>query len=467
MVDGFEKRVLDFIRLSRLIGEGEKVLVAVSGGADSVGLLRVLCRLRDEGSLDCKLGVAHVNHALRGAASDGDEAFVVDAADKLGVEVFCRRVDVGGYAKEKGVSVETAGRVLRKEAFLEIASREGFGCVASAHHMDDNAETLVHRLVRGCGFRGLGGIWPQRILRSGQLEGRFVRPLLCVRKDEILQYCRQHSIAWRDDHTNAELVFTRNRIRHLLLPAVEESARLCEKLWELSKCAQRLERVVGEKADDFFAKFVKGSEGRVVVEKSALAGPGPLVQFEVIRRVIGIVGCGEKDVTEKHYREIGRICKQKNGGMSLPDGCEVIAGRETVIFEKKRFQEPLISGSERKRYRTPLILEEINLSGFDMEGFKESKDQFVECFDADKIVGEIMVRGRRNGDRFWPLGLTGEKKVGKFLTACRVDGEVKRKVVIVTDAEKILWVAPIRACEDAKVTTETKRILRVSMRRDG
>ena len=323
--------------------------------------------------------------------------------------------------------------------------------------MDDNAETLVHRLGRGCGFRGLGGIWPERVLRSGDLEGKFVRPLLCVRKDEILRYCREHSFGWRDDHTNAELVFTRNRIRHLVLPAVDESGRLCGKLWELSKSARRLERVVGGKADAFFAEFVKEASGRVVAEKSSLAKLSAIVRFEVVRRIIDLVGCGERDVTEGHYKEIGRICKEKNGGMSLPGGCEVIVSRETVVFEKER----------EKRFLTPLIIErieEIDAAGFDLEDFKKSKGCFVECFDADKIVGEVTVRERKNGDRFWPLGLSGEKKVGKFLTDCRIDGEVKRQVVVVADKEKILWVAPVRACEYTKVTSNTKRIVKISLR---
>ena len=473
MIDGFEQSVLEFIRSAGLIAGGSKVLVAVSGGADSVALLRVLCRLRDEGALECEIGAGHVNHGLRGAISDGDEGFVVDAAKELGVEVFCRRVDVAGYGRENGLSVETAGRVLRMGALLEIAESEGFGCIATAHHMDDNAETLVHRLGRGCGFRGLGGIWPKRVLRSGGFSGRFVRPLLCVSKAEILRYCNTHSIAWRDDHTNAELVFTRNRIRHLVLPAIDDSGELCEKLWELSQSAQRLEKVVGGKADKFFSEFVTEAADRVVVDKGALAGLGAIVRFEVVRRIIGSVGCGERDVTEGHYRQIGRICEEKNGGMSLPGGCEVSVGRETVVFEKKRFTEPLVleevglvAGGAVCFGGWVFEVEKIDGSGFDLAGFVESKDRFVECFDADRMAGELVARRRKEGDRFWPLGQAGEKKVGKFLTAGRVDGEVKREVVIVADGEKILWVAPVRGCEAAKVTGETKRILRVSMRRD-
>ncbi|MFZ0035112.1 MAG: tRNA lysidine(34) synthetase TilS, partial [Sedimentisphaerales bacterium] len=214
----FEKKVAGFIEANGLFGQADKILLAVSGGADSTALLYVICKMKAENILSGDIFCAHINHQLRGSESDGDEAFVVAQANKLNLPITTRRLDVRGFARKNKLSIETAARKLRIESLLDIVKDGNCNLVATAHQKDDNAETIIQRLVRGTGFRGLVGIWPLRCFADGI---GFVRPLLCVRRDEIVEYLRKRNLKWREDHTNVDCKYRRNYIRHRLLPALQ------------------------------------------------------------------------------------------------------------------------------------------------------------------------------------------------------------------------------------------------------
>ncbi|MCK4960611.1 MAG: tRNA lysidine(34) synthetase TilS, partial [Planctomycetes bacterium] len=302
----FEKNVAVFAKKQRLFGGCGRVLLAVSGGADSVALCSAMAKLTGVGRLpepagsllpeptndvasrvepatdaelatnvelvtdaelvpDVELVIGHVNHKLRGIAGDGDEEFVVKLAETLGLTVLTRSVATRDYAAGHKVSIETAARQLRRDALIDMAAEGRCDAIATAHHKDDNAETVVHRLMRGTGIRGLGGIWPKRTLSGGsdrtlsggggrilsgggrRLRGaggeiRFIRPLLCANRAEIVEYCKGKQLSWRTDHTNDDVSFTRNRIRHLLLPHLQQASegKLCDQLAELSQVSRRL-----------------------------------------------------------------------------------------------------------------------------------------------------------------------------------------------------------------------------------
>ena len=236
MPTAFENTIAQFINASGLFEPAGGILVAVSGGADSMALLYALHSLtaplagggRTLVSQARRLTIAHINHQLRGRDADEDEAFVVQQAQMLGLPVVTRRVAVAEFAKEHKLSIETAARQMRMDALVEIAKEKGCAYIAAAHHKDDNAETIVHRLLRGTGFRGLAGIRPAKKFDSGIT---FVRPLLCVSREQILAYLGELHISWRHDHTNDDQAFTRNFIRHSLLPALQNQSQ--ESLVEL------------------------------------------------------------------------------------------------------------------------------------------------------------------------------------------------------------------------------------------
>lgn len=229
-----QKKVLRFIRDRQLLRAGDRVLAAVSGGADSVAMLRLLLELRAE--LGVVLAVAHFNHGLREEQSAGDEAFVTDLAQQHGLELFVHGGDIRAAAVADKVSLETAARGARYRWFAQIAAQHRFDCVATAHTLDDQAETVLLKFLRGAGTRGLAGIYPI-VVRGGF---RIVRPLLCVTRDHVEAYLSACSQSWREDESNLDRRFLRNRVRHELLPLLEReyNPRLRHLLADLAKLSQ-------------------------------------------------------------------------------------------------------------------------------------------------------------------------------------------------------------------------------------
>jgi len=475
----FEQKVADFIRANELFGSADKALLAVSGGADSTALLYAMQSLSSKNVFGAELLCAHINHQLRGAQADLDEDFVIAQAARLKLVITTRRVDVLGFAGSNKLSIETAARELRMKNLLEIARANNCDYVITAHQKNDNAETILQRLTRGTGSRGLGGIWPMRVFAD---EFTFVRPLLCVRRDEIIEYLEQRNLKWRDDHTNADCTYRRNYIRHRLLPALQQDCNgsLVEQLSELSESARRFYKLVCGLADEVWPKVadtygINCAAEKVTLDlKVLLAQPKP-VMVELVRKSLTVLGCGERDLTQHHYERILQLAEQNVSGRKIDLPGEFVVGAEygNLIFsrleKRPQSEEQFVKSTEVKvpgqtRLGRNLIEATILEADEEMfEKFKAEKTNFIERFDFDKIKPPLVVRFRKPGDRFVPLGLEKEKKVGKFLTAARVLQKVRKKLLIVTDSEKIIWVWPIRISEKAKVTGGIRKILQLQI----
>jgi len=553
----FEQKAGAFIRANELFRSSDKarlpaakVLLAVSGGADSIALLYVMQALRSENVLGAELLCAHINHQLRGPEADLDEDFVVAQAAELKLAIRTKRVDVREFAGRNKLSIETAARQVRIKSLLEIARANNCDCVATAHQQNDNAETILQRLARGTGFRGLGGIWPMRVFGS---EFNFVRPLLCVGRDEIIEYLKQRNLKWRQDHTNADCTYRRNYIRHRLLPALQRDCNgsVVEQLSRLSESARRFYKLVCSCADEVWPGLAdctgegtpQGGNQKITLDLKILLAQSQPVVVELVRRSLTALDCGERDLTQRHYESILQLAKQNVSGKraELPGGFLVLREYGNLIFSRpqkseirsrktevrSRKSEIRSQKSEIRSQKTevrsrktevrnlpsvlcPLssvVLEVpgqtrfrrylIEASVLDASTFaeatadkrcsmpvsawpshdgldarrktksrienRESRIKFVEGFDFDKIKQPLVVRFRQTGERFTPLGLGQEKKVGKFLTAAQVPQEVRQKILIVADGEKIIWVWPIRISEKAKVTSVTRKILQLQI----
>jgi tRNA(Ile)-lysidine synthase len=476
----FEKRIADFIKANRLFCAGDKVLLAISGGADSTALLYAMQSLKAGKILDAELFCAHINHRLRGAEADADEQFVIAQASELNLTVTTERLYVREFAGRNKLSIETAARQLRIKALVYIAKANGCEMIATAHHKNDNAETVLQRLVRGTGFRGLAGIWPTRTFGDGC---RFVRPLLCVSRNEILDYLRERNLQWRTDHTNADCTYTRNYIRHRLLPVLQRncSGSLVEQLSELSESARRFYRLVCSQADEVWPKLADSAGKSLKLDLNKfLTQPQP-VEVELVRRSLVGLGCGEGKLTQRHFEKILQLSEQNISGrkIELPGGFMVQRQYENLIFCRVGFTLTSLHRKDKTKLVVLQIPGKIEFGKyvieskilekdvFDFEKFKASKAVSIECFDADKIRKPLVVRFRQSGDKFIPLGLGREKKVGKFLTDAKVPCDLRDKILIVADSEKIIWVFPIRMSEQARVCDKTQKILQLQITQAG
>ena len=500
----FEKKLARFAEANELFGSAEKILLALSGGADSTALLYAMHALKAAKVFGAELVCAHINHQLRGADADADEESVAAQAAGLNLAVTTQRLDVRRHSRDNKLSIETAARDLRIRALTDIARADRCGRIATAHQKNDNAETILHRLSRGTGFQGLGGIWPVRAFADGTI---FVRPLLCVSRDEIIAYLQQRNLMWRRDHTNADCTYRRNYIRHRLLPALQQDCAdsLVDQLSELAGRARGFARLVSLRADEVWPSLADCTDQNILLNLEKFETHPQPVKVELIRRSLAGVGCGQRHLSQRHYERIVQLAGCNVGGVKieLPGGFVVQREYTNLIFarpERKVRGEgvpPLfVAGASRPcswRGRLALVrgdgrtVEPVELKipgrtkfgGYLVEAsvsdagdlcenlkseIRNSKfpaSVGAECFDLEKVTPPVSVRFRRAGDRFIPLGLGGEKKLGKFLTDQRVPHQIRDKVLVVTDAEKIIWVWPVRISEQAKVTTQTRRVLQL------
>jgi len=473
MLSEFEKKVAAFITASSLFDTNEPVLLAVSGGADSVALLFAMLALARTGAIESRLVVCHINHKLRGPSSDEDQDFVAALGKKVGLKVVVRSVDVRSFAIENKLSIETAARKLRIRTLIDIASQNGCKKVATAHHKDDNAETIIHRLLRGTGFRGLAGICPMRAFSD---EVTFVRPMLCVLREDIIEYCKSNNLQWRYDHTNDDISYTRNRIRHLLLPHLQRGCNgsIVAQLAQMSQNCRNLHSRLCRHVEKVWPLIVSDSQpDSITLDAKILSAQTQILQAELVRRILVTLGSGERDLKEVHYNSIMELATGPAGRtIELPGPFLAKARYGKIIFTNSKANGrpgPTLQTTDlqipgRTQFETCSIEASIlDAKDCNIDRFKNAKDRNIEWFDYDKIAGPVMVRHRQAGDRFGPLGGTGEKKIGKFLTAQKVPRNIRQKLLIIADSKKILWLAPLRPSEPTKITTQTQKILQLQL----
>ncbi len=477
MPEQLEETVAEFIRQHGLFAGAGRILLAVSGGADSTALLHILAALKAQGRIKPELVCAHINHQLRGSASDADERFVIEQASRLGLPAVARAVDVRAYAQAHKLSLETAARQLRRANLREIARAQKCTWICTGHQKNDNAETVLHRLWRGTGFRGLAGIRPAR--RFGDLW--LASPLLCATRREIVQYLEAHALPWQEDQTNVDVVYTRNYIRHQLLPFLQREAQadVIEELSALAASAGKLYDRVEREAEEAWPRLVEPAAGKIAIHASGLAALPEIVAVELIRRAVADLSAGESELAEAHYRAILALARKNAGGKAVPLPNEFVARREgkRVILNLK--QPPrtrrvglappdLASAILTVPGKTQFAGQEIEARIYGREEIgtaelNRDKGPSVEYLDLDQVKLPVVVRTRRPGDRFQPLGMADEKKVGKFLTSAKVSRDVRERILILADREGIVWVHPVRLSERVKITARTRHVLQLTI----
>jgi tRNA(Ile)-lysidine synthase len=471
MSEKIEQKVLNFINLHNLLPNGAKILLAVSGGADSVTLLKILVGLKLSGKINNDFRIAHINHLLRGEKSFEDEAFVKALSEKYELPVTIERVDVKKYAQENKLSIETAGRKLRLEKLAMTAQKNGCDCVAAAHQKNDNAETIIHRLIRGTGFKGLAGIRPKTVLNGMT----FIRPLLCAGREEIENYLVSEDIKWRTDHTNLDCRFTRNRIRHKILPLLQSQgcSNPAELLSILSQHCLAFSQSIEKQAKEAWQRCVLNQmEHSVSVDISKFNDYPSLLKAEILQNAFRYCGIGLQKITTEHYDRIIKFLTTglPNKILQLPNKAVIKKQRESFCLG---YPETCAEQSGPVQLKIPgsvcfsdWIIETETLPA-DKEAIKtikNKKNSFTEWFDLEQIKPPLIARFRQKGDRFRPFGFETSKKIGKFITSAKLNSEQRKKVFLICDSKKILWLVPIRRSDEAAIMDKSELLLQINIR---
>ncbi len=439
-VQTLAQKVLAYIHKHELLKAGDRVGVAVSGGVDSVALLSLLLELRSE--LGIVPSVVHFNHKLRGAESDEDESFVADLARQHKLELFCESGNVRGYAKAKHASLETAAREMRYEFFRQLLLSGRMDRIATAHTLDDQAETVLLRIVRGAGTRGLSAIYPDLKVaeKSNQhsavgFQPRFlsiIRPLLATARKDLESYLKNLDQAWREDTSNRDLRHARNRIRHGILPRLERhlNPSVRQTLAETADIARAEEEFWEREVERVLLLVRAGREGSLKLK--ALADLPLALQRRVVR------AAAESRGLRLEFRQVEEILAARS--VELSNGWIASRSKTELRFEPENADE--FSDYE---YRLPVPGSiEVPEAGSCFEARLVSRN--AQGYNPEDFLdeglggGELRVRNWRAGDRFWPAHTKAPKKIKQLLQERHVTGPERKRWPVVTSKNEILWV---------------------------
>ena len=458
------KKVRDYMREHEMTAPGDAVIVALSGGADSVCLLTVLKQLATPEFL---LRAVHVHHGIRGAEADRDEAFAQKLCESLSVPLCVAYCHVPAYAAEHGLSEEEAGRILRyqvleKEAGkweqeLPAGSRVK---IALAHHRDDNAETILHHLLRGSGLTGLAGIRP--------VQGRRIRPLLCVGREEIRAYLEAGHISWCEDSTNQSPDYTRNRIRSQVLPllktAVNEQAE--EHILQAGQIIGQADAYLRQQAEEIWQEAVCGrEEDLAAIPLTAFARQPEILKTYLIRHMLDQLHPGWKDIGSRHFTAIAELAGKPVGSrLDLPGGLMARTGYETLEIVRKTEREVSVkteSGADGEIHGCQTV-PELHMTVFPRQKDQEiPKNQYTKWFDYDKIKGTLSVRTRRTGD-YLILPSGGSKTIARYMIDEKIPKEKREQILLLAEGSHVLWVVGFRISEYYTIEEHTENILQVT-----
>ena len=442
------QKVEETIRSRALLVNGDRVLVATSGGVDSMVLLNLLNTLAPK--YEWKLSVAHFDHKLRGSSSSADARLVKLTAHRLGLPFHCERADVKSHAAKSGVSVEMAARELRHAFLARIARKTGVRCVALAHHADDQVELFFLRVLRGAGSDGMGGMKWQNV-SPADARLKLIRPLMAISKTELLAFAHSNEISFREDASNASSDILRNRIRHELLPLLRRRFEPA-----LNSAVLRMMEITRDDAafvEQAATQWLK--KNRPGFSKLAVA-----VQRRILRIQLRSTGVEAGfDLVETLRQSPGTPVIIRPSAAIVHDGLGKVSLRKIVSerFRTQQHSANLNGASGQIAFGEGLI----NWQRTSLRGhILGTRSKGTELFDADKIGSRIILRHWRAGDRFQPIGMRQSVKLQDWFTNRKIPLAERRKLVLATTASgEIFWIEGERIGEQFKLSPSTTRRL--------
>lgn len=463
------KKVEQYCERYHMVEKGDRIVLGVSGGADSVSLFFVMLELCEKYNIE--IVVVHVNHGIRGDEAKRDEDYVRELCGEYGIAFECVNADVRKMAKESRLSEEEMGRKVRYDAFAKVAKKYGCNKVAVAHNQNDVSETVLLNLFRGSGIKGLSGMEP---VRDG-----LIRPLLCVKRNEIEAFLESRKISYQNDHTNFETDYTRNKIRLKVLPYVEEkiNERASEHIVKSAEILSMAYDYIGMQTDAAYQELVTQTTKEWEISLQGFHQLHDMIKTELVRRVLFKIAKKQKDIEMTHVEIVVDLAGKGAGKrVDLPYEMEAVHQYDKLVLrkrERKKQEDAMelevpIPGKLEIPGRTETIeFEIITVNDENREALQKmyanKKNDYTKWFDYDKIRNTVLVRNRKNGDYFEYNADGNRKELKRLFIDQKLPAEKRDRILLLADGNHIMWAIGLRISEYYKVQECTKRILKVKV----
>ena len=456
------KEVVETVEKYNMIGRGEHIVVGVSGGADSVALLSILCGLREKWGIT--LTVAHLDHMIRGEESKKEAKFVKTLAGKMGISCISGQSDVLSIRKEKGLCLQESARHARYCFYQEVLNKVSADKIALGHHADDQAETILMRLIRGSSIKGLSGIPPFR-------NNVFIRPLIDVTRKSIEAYLRAGNIAYVSDSSQHEPHYLRNKIRHNLIPLLQKefNPKIVQTLIRTADLLRSDNKMLEKTVDDAAAKLIVKRSDEIFCPIHLIKEYPPPLYGRLIRKIISVLKGSNRGLSFKHVVSVCHLL-DGNGPSSvvhLPDGLRVWRQYGNLVFTMDDAEKPLYCYSFSSIPDSVRINETGKKIFFSVEKIEINNNTFlnkndnIQYFNFDAVRFPLVIRNCLRGDRFYPLGLGGRKKLKDFFIDKKVPVRQRHNIPLILFDDRIAWVCGFRIDERFKVKHNADRVLKV------
>lgn len=465
--------MLKFIKDNNLAERGDRIGIAVSGGSDSMALLHCFNNFKERGHFN--ICAVHLEHGIRGEASRKDANFVARQCEKLGIPLYGESADVPEAARKRKISVELAGRQIREELFERIIAAGKADYIATAHHADDNAESVLMHILRGSGINGLAGIRVKK--------GFIIRPFLAVKKADILDYLSKHRIPFRDDETNKDNDYRRNYIRNVLLGSAKSVfGDVSGSLNRLSKFASEDNDFIEKETDKAFKRNVLIKANRAEIDIAGLLNAHNAVAARILMRTLKELGVSY-DLEAKHIDALVHIAETRETGKavyllndlraSIEYGKLIIGGKGEEFKPYQYFRSKSSESVPAVRAALPGRTELLNGDVLEARIIKnydrKNADKFCECFDLDKLPKDCILRNIKYKDAFSqspddvirPLGAPGSKKLKRYFSDKKIPERKRNKIPVLANDENIIWAIGYIISDNYKIDENTKNIIQL------
>lgn len=450
-----EQKVLRFIKENDLLFSGDKILIALSGGPDSVFLFHFLNKFKKKYKIE--LGAVHINHLLRGEDSDRDELFCKTICDELSIPFYQLRKNIKSYAKKNKMSLEVAGRKVRYDFFEKISKANGYDKIATAHNADDNTETVFINIIKGAGIKGIAGIPVKR--------KNIIRPILSLTKKEILDYLEKNKFEYRIDESNISDEFERNFLRNKVIPLIHEKLNpsLSQTILKTSLNLQRLNNGIENisKKLEINIKSVKNKS--VIIPSNLFKNENEFIISYLLKDIID--ENFSVRIESNDLKKIFLLVKKQSGkSEELSENLIALKERDKIIIRKTSSSNKTIKIKMNIGDEVKINNKSLSITKVESVEIKIGKSRNEEFISGDEVKTSFELRAWQEGDKFFPFGMQGTKKISDYLNEIKINSFEKKDQLVLVNDSKIVWVIGKRLDDRFKLTSNSKKVLKLCLK---